>query len=268
MTKTRLLLALFAVLLFAACMHNAAPLIPPDITSDTLHYTYQEVKQKANDCGNKPDTGCTVAKITYPVFASQSKLNDTVVAKLLNLFSPNNHPDKDLETQAKNFIAGYEQFKTQEKGRNIVFTLNSNAKILRQDSSFITIEISGYNFAGGAHGSSLTFFINWNTKAKKSITLDDLFNANYKQPLTAIAEKIFRKDENLKDSSSLARDYFFKGNQFALNNNFVITPIGIRFLYNQYEIKPYAAGITDLFIPYSQIKKLLKPNTVIAQYIK
>jgi hypothetical protein len=48
----------------------------------------------------------------------------------------------------------------------------------------------------------------------------------------------------------------------------MLTPVGIRFLYNQYEIKPYAAGQTDLVVPYTQIKQLLKPNTVIAQYLK
>jgi hypothetical protein len=50
--------------------------------------------------------------------------------------------------------------------------------------------------------------------------------------------------------------------------NFSVTPIGIKFLYNQYEIKPYAAGITELFIPYAQIKSLLRPNSVVTQFIK
>ena len=59
-----------------------------------------------------------------------------------------------------------------------------------------------------------------------------------------------------------------KDNQFALNNNFLITPLGLRFLYNQYEIKPYSAGQTVLFIPYAKIKSLLLPHTVVSQYIK
>jgi len=64
------------------------------------------------------------------------------------------------------------------------------------------------------------------------------------------------------------KNHFFKGDKFALNDNYLITPLGIRFLYNPYEIKPYAAGTTDLFIPYDKIKSLLRPNTVITQYIK
>ncbi len=31
---------------------------------DTLNYTHETIKQRANDCGNKPDNGCTVVTIS------------------------------------------------------------------------------------------------------------------------------------------------------------------------------------------------------------
>jgi hypothetical protein len=34
-------------------------------------------------------------------------------------------------------------------------------------------------------------------------------------------------------------------------------------LYNPYEIKPYVAGTTKLVIPYTEIKDLIKPNSII-----
>ncbi|EHQ26076.1 DUF3298 and DUF4163 domain-containing protein [Mucilaginibacter paludis] len=271
MLKTRLFIIAGLALLLGACFNNKSKINKPDITRDTLSYAYQNIKERAADCGNKPDTGCTIAKMTYPVFVSQNALNDTIEARLLNLFLPGNRPANDLLTQAKNFVADYDKFfldKRNKKLPRIPFYSATYTKVLRQDSSLVTLQTGGYSFAGGAHGGTLAFFINWNTKAQKIITLGDIFRTGYKQPLTATAEKIFRKNENLKDTSSLARDYFFKNNQFALNDNFLITPVGIRFLFNQYEIKPYAAGTTDLFIPYSSISNLLKPNTVVSQYIK
>ena len=48
----------------------------------------------------------------------------------------------------------------------------------------------------------------------------------------------------------------------------MITPTGLSFLYNEYEIKSYAEGQTTLFIPYTQIKSLLRPKTVVSQYLK
>jgi hypothetical protein len=222
------------------------------------------INERADDCGSKPDNACSSAKIKYPVFESQSTLNDSVIQKVLHLFEA--HPDKDIETRAKHFIAEYTSFKKAGKKTLLPFKLDLYAKIIRQDSSLVTIETGGSSFSGNAHPIALTLFFNWNTIAQKQIALSDILVDGYEPKLTKIADSIFRKSENLKDTSSLARDYFFKGNKFSLNNNFLITPIGLRFLYNQYEIKPYAAGVTDLFIPYAQIKLLLKPNTVVSQY--
>ncbi|XHR98311.1 RsiV family protein [Mucilaginibacter sp. UC70_90] len=110
--------------------------------------------------------------------------------------------------------------------------------------------------------------MNWDSKAGKNLRLADIFATGYHDKLNAVAEKIFRKNEKLSDTASLATNYFFKDNKFALNTNFSITPLGIKFLYNQYDIKPYAAGITELFIPYAQIKSLVQPGSVVSQFIK
>jgi hypothetical protein len=90
----------------------------------------------------------------------------------------------------------------------------------------------------------------------------------YEAQLTAAAEKIFRKQENLSATATLSKDYFFRDGKFSLNNNFLITPIGLKFLYNQGEIKPNAAGQTTVEIPYNQIKAIIQPETVLARYTK
>jgi hypothetical protein len=239
----------------------------PDITTDTLTYTYKTIKERAADCGDKPDSGCTVVKINYPIFKNQDTLNRIVSNKLVNLFGAD-EPGIGLQEYAEHFLASYTAFKKRDKRSELFFTLDSHAKVLRQDSNLTTVEISGYTFRGGAHGSSITTFINWNTKAQKSVSLGEVFTANYKEKLTAIADTIFRKEEKLADTAFLGDDYFFTDSKFALNDNYLITPLGLKFLYNEYEIKPYAAGQTELFIPYAKIKSLLKPNTVITQYIK
>ncbi|MFD2871861.1 DUF3298 domain-containing protein [Mucilaginibacter ximonensis] len=264
-----LTIGLFATL--SSCNWGEKNTTKPDINTDTLAYIYKTVKQRAADCGNKPDTGCTVAQVKYPLFKNQPVLNDTVNKRIIGLFGYNNpdrKPDTNLAKYIMSFVKQYESDKAKQFTRNMFYTLDLTVKIVRQDSSLTTIELSGYNYEGGAHGGSITTFINWNTKANKDIKLGDIFTDGYKQQLTTIADTIFRKQEKLTPTQSLANDYFFKDNKFALNENFLITPLGIKFLYNQYEIKPYAAGQTDLFIPYAKIKSLLKPNTVITQYLK
>jgi len=265
--KTKYLLWFGVLATLNSCNWGERNTTKPDINTDTLAYTYKTIKERAADCGNKPDSSCSVAKIVYPIFVGQVVLNDTITARLLNLFMSDKHP-ANLQQYAKDFIASYNVMKKQDNRPDMFFTLNSHANIIRQDSSLTTLEVSGYNFQGGAHGSTVTNFINWNTKANKALTLSDVFQEGYKEKLTTIADTIFRKQEKLAPTQSLANDYFFKDNKFALNENFSITPLGIKFLYNQYEIKPYAAGQTTLLIPYAKIKSLLKPNTIINQYLK
>ena len=268
--KLHYLPVLFIVLILNACMWGTPNKQKSGITTDTLAYTYKTIKQRASDCGDKPDSGCTVGIVTYPEFKNSKALNDSVKNILFNLFWNDTtiEPDTDLQKYVSQFINVYEQSKKSGEAKGRIFTLQSGAKVIREDSSLTTLEIGGYMFQGGAHGATITGLFNWNTKANKVIRLDDLFIKDYEAKLNEIADTIFRKQEHLSDTSSLAHDYFFKNNQFALNNNFLITPVGLRFLYNQYEIKPYSAGQTNLLIPYKKIKSLLLPNTVVAQYIK
>ncbi|MBL4675115.1 MAG: DUF3298 domain-containing protein [Mucilaginibacter sp.] len=263
--------ALFAVILgLNACQFGTeSKKVKPDIFKDTLVYSYQNIHERAPDCGNKADSACTVVSIKYPVFEKMPMLSDTIVKKLAQLGIMNDRKaDTSLALVAKKFIQSYVDFKKTDKRSQMFFTMESYAKVLAQDSSLVALEYGGYNYQGGAHGGSFTGFINWNPKTGKQLELKDIIAEGKYPELSKIAEGIFRKSEKLSDTSSLARDYFFKDNKFALNENYSLTPTGLRFVYNQYEIKPYAAGQTELLVPYSSIKNILRPHTAISQYVK
>ena len=181
------------------------------------------------------EAGSTI-DISYPIFKNQPVLNDSL----------NNY------------------LKSQKTAAN----RDLHAVVLRQDSSLTIIEINEISVEPGKSGKiTTTHFINWNTKKSRSIKLSDILIDQYSDQLNKIAESIFRKNEKLNEAASLS-GYSFKGGQFALNNNYLITPIGLKFVYNAGEAKPDSYGQVGLFIPYSQILNLLRPNTVIEQYHK
>lgn len=256
--------------LIVSCITACTWKVPPPknvaITNDTLNYTYKTFKERASDCGTKPDSGCTVIKFVYPVFKSQLVLNDSVIHKLI-AHSGSKKIEISLKQVAKNFLSDYTR-SIKKLNNPPIYKLYGNTKIIRQDSSLITLETATFCYTGGIHPLYNTQFLNWNTKTNKKIDLPDLLKDNKQDSLKEIAEGIFRKNEKLYNNASLYNDYFFKNGKFALNNNYLITPSGIRFFYNQHEIKPYEAGITDLFIPYGEIKSLLRPNSIVTQYIK
>jgi hypothetical protein len=260
---------LLAVLGLSSCKWGTPEKQAPDaIFRDTVVYNYQAIHERAADCGSKPDSTCTVVDIKYPLFKGQAALNDSVKRGLLNInFSDSVDRDTSLKMMINRYFKDYADFKKYNKTGNMFFTMNTYAKVVNQDSSLLALEYGGYVYEGGAHGASFTEFINWNPTTKKPIYIKDILLPGTYPQFTKIAERIFRKDEKLTDTSSLARDYFFRDNKFWLNENYSITPAGIRFVYNQYEIKPYAAGQTELLLPYSEIIKLMRPQSVASQYI-
>lgn len=266
----RNILILIALIGLGSCQWGKPGKKTPAITKDTLAYSYQTFKERAPDCGDKPDSGCTVVKIKYPDFSGQKALNDSVTVKFNKLFGDDKKPDTSLKQVAENFMAAYNDFRKERPKSTLFFLLDGKAKVLRQDSSLTAIEVTGYSYTGGAHGVSYTYFINWDTKTGKNVRLSDILKEGYEAELNHIAEHTFRTNERIRDTSSLnnMHDYFFAGGKFSLPDNYLITPLGIKFLYNVYTIKPYAAGPTNLVVPYAQIKSLIKPNTVISQFAK
>lgn len=266
MRTTSLLFAL--VLGLSACQWGTERRkIETDIFKDTVVYTYKTIHQRAADCGDKPDSTCTVVKMKYPEFSAQPALNDTIKNKLINIFMISERPDTSLAALTQHFIKNYEAFKKSDPRTKMFYELDTHVKLIQQDTSLISLEYGGYTFQGGAHGASFTGYINWNPDTQKKITLEDILTDGYEPQLSKIAEGIFRKNEKLEPNASLEPNYFFKDGKFALNENYSITPMGIKFMYNQYEIKPYAAGQTELFIPYNDIRALIKPKSVVAKYI-
>lgn len=183
------------------------------------------------------------------------------------MFMLSEKADTSLKTMAAKFIRSYAEAKKSDPRSEMFYTLDSYVKVIGQDSALVALECGGYVFQGGAHGGSFTGFINWDGKTDKNVTLGDILIDGYQPGLTKIAERIFRKNEKLTATASLADNYFFDKGKFALNDNYSITPMGLRYIYNQYEIKPYAAGQTELIIPYAEIKKLMKPKSIASQYV-
>ncbi len=265
MNKLTLILSSVALLLLASCGQNSKT-DNRAVSNDTLAYSIQSIKEKAGDCVNKPDSGCTMAIYTFPVFKSDKSLNDTVTATLVNFFNTNTNPDSSLHQTAKLFITAYNGYKKAYPKKAVKFSLNCESKVLYHPAG-LTIVGADFFITMTAAGGHITRFINWDNAAEKKLTMEDLFIPDYQKKLNAIGESIFRKNEGLSDTEPLTK-YFFPNKQFKLNDNFCITPEGLAFIYLQNEIKPMAAGQTRIVIPYNDIRSILKPNTALWQFIK
>lgn len=125
-----------------------------------------------------------------------------------------------------------------------------------------TLSSMSTGYSGGAHGYHAVEFNNYSIKTQQKVKLSDLFISDSNQTLHTIAQKHYRQLHNLKENQSLLDDGWFD-DKFVLAQNFAITPRGLLFHYNSYEIKPYAAGHTKFILPYSKIKSIIHPKGIL-----
>jgi len=141
--------------------------------------------------------------------------------------------------------------------------------VLFNSNNILATENTEFLFEGGAH--PLTYFIyeNYNLQSGRKVILDDLFKPNYKATLDKIGERKFKEARKIKLSENLnAKGYLLEKDEFHLNTNFSISKLGLIFRFNEYEIGPYVFGAPEVFIPYSDLRYLIKPDGLLAQFIK
>ncbi len=236
---------------------------------DTLAFTWHYLSTEDDSCKN-----CDYTILDYPLFLNEPKLNDTlkqIMLPFLNL-TDENKDYENIDTLFKQFAGGGKPLNdvdsTDSANSLTPMTNELHIKKLRETPNLITLELIN-DESGGVHPNESTTYINWDKKRHRNIILDDIFVKNYSSRLNNIGEKIFRQDGDLSKTASLAENgYNFDGDQFALNDNFAITDTGLHFYYNSYEIAPYMRGPTNVDIPFSKIKSLIKKNSIISQYIK
>ncbi|HWW38230.1 DUF3298 and DUF4163 domain-containing protein [Pedobacter sp.] len=266
MKKIAALLALSSIL---ACQSEkkggqAADSTNTEVTAitDTLTFKYDSLKVYSKLALPASSKDTTKATIVYPVFSS-NKINSFIQAAALKTDSPDDPEYKNYSELAAGFIKGFDDYKKDNKDDQQTWFKEVRIKVQQQRKGYLGLRYDFIDYAGGAHPNYAIVFHNYSTISDKSVTIDSLIKPGSLPALTATAEKIFRKNEKLTPKQSLADHYFFEKNTFSLPRNFTITDQGLKFLYNPYEIKPYAAGTTELLVPFEQIKEILKPNPVL-----
>lgn len=234
-----------------------------DTKTDTLTYKYDSVKVYSKYIIKEDKNSDTAkASIKYPIFENQ-ELNTYVNRQVLDYFSKEDRSVSSYQDIVNSFIKGYDSFYAENKDTHQWWFLQIDIKVLRQTSDYLAMQYIHSDYAGGAHGITNISYLNYNPKTNQPITLDSLIDVSQKPKLLSIAEGIFRKNEKLSATEPLADKYFFDKGIFALAQNFYVSDKGLVFLYNPYEIKAYAFGTTELIVPFSALKEIAKPHTIL-----
>lgn len=139
------------------------------------------------------------------------------------------------------------------------YVYDASFKKIGDEKKFVTFEYSIYEFTGGAHGMTTaggqTFRKSDNGRVDWSI-VENPDSSGFQNLLTQGLMKYFGTTDSKELSGFLLLD--MKDRSLPLPQcPPCFTADGVKVIYGQYEIAPYAAGISQFTIPYSDIEKYL-----------
>lgn len=141
-----------------------------------------------------------------------------------------------------------------------------------------TYVFNSYEYTGGAHGGTglATFTFNkdgrimiedvLNMEGSNDIEVSKLIakklevslgeNSSKDTIYTGLGLSFLNPDYTLDKTKCNCDGYFFGSNL----QNFVITDLGIKFLFGQYQVAPYAVGMPEVLLTFDELKAYLKDS--------
>ncbi len=238
-----------------------------------------DIKHFSKNYGESDYSAFAVSvELSYPVMkdcpdpAVQKKINAYTMNFYVNESMQGDNGYTDINDRIDSFIESYRndieadsQFYSDYKP---VYENNEFTSISFNSDNILSLEISEYLFTGGAHGNSYFSLASFNLSTGEKINLDDIFYRDYKNKLNKAGEKIFREQYRADSTHSLYDQGFFGfENGFALNDNFDLYKGGIKFQFNPYEAGAYALGAPEVFIPYSQIRDIIRNDSPLGKML-
>lgn len=122
-----------------------------------------------------------------------------------------------------------------------------------QKEKLATFAISFYDYEGGVHGIEGNRYFTIDLTTRHILTLNDLFN---EKDLPKVKTLLWEQYNN----SNKEYESIIEADSFSLSNNIYLDSKGVHFIYDVYEIAPYAAGEQDLMLHFGQLEELFKPE--------
>ncbi len=96
----------------------------------------------------------------------------------------------------------------------------------------------------------------------KKLKLTDIFKPGTENTLRKLVNKKIRENNGLDDSASLKKIGFFSDN-VPLSNNIRFNGNGIYLVYNVYDVAPPALGLQKVFLPFGEIRGVIRPSCLL-----
>lgn len=234
-------------------------------------------------------------QLVFPIESGKSdlkKLQQLFIHETLGQIFENLTPYEAVDQYVENFIKNYEadarifdeemielenhptlipQTKDEEHENelqsNIFYTYYESLsnKIHFNQSNLLSFQVNQSNNKGEAatYSSFNNFVIN--LKTGSLVTENDIFVPGYDVALQQLFANSLMQQNEVKSISDLEDLGYFGIQEIMPNRNFLINNEGITYTFNKGEYSAYPLSAPEVFIPFNELKMLLKPNTVVSK---
>lgn len=257
MTFFRGSLVLFLVLAFS---------VTADAQYDSVLYKMKNIKRTNKNCPDKnrdEASGCTEALLIWPEITGSTnnavakvvldRLRADIAVKTHQFFVNGGFAQKPEEVP-ETFIREIDADRESYGMSSMPLNYRREISVLYNSEYIFTIGVFEGGYTGGAHANYYQTTFNYSLITGQLLSLEHVFDREKMDELLTAAEKIFRKQFDLTAKGSLnEQGFWFPEDKLYLSSEFYPSKKGITFIYNPYEIAPYASGEIRLFLPYKDI---------------
>jgi hypothetical protein len=205
--------------------------------------------------------------ILYPEKISDTRIKTAIDQQITRFMFNDPQPVKSVELLMENIVFDFfESYHRYADGIDNIIELPSfnwkktlSMEVIYNSNHLLSLRLRKHAYSGNSQGISIRENHVFDIQSGKQLELKDFLSAGFESQLNQILDNKFRSLNGLKKDESL-RPAGFLIDQVEYSGNFYINNDGIGFYYNVYEVAPGATGTTELFIPFFELKPILKPG--------
>jgi hypothetical protein len=203
-------------------------------------------------------------QLTGPIAPNFEKFNQTIrslATRKVNAFKSEMTP-----------VAGDQPTEAPQESMGSDLGVGYTVALAKDDLISIEFGVGSYS-SGAAHPNSYTEVVNFDLKNGKLLKLSDLFKpgSKYLQVISAYSiQQLKKKSKEQGDDAMLDDDWIQRGAGPEAENysSWTISKKGLGIVFDSYQVAPYAAGPQNVFVPYSVLKEIIKPDGPVGQFNK
>lgn len=183
-------------------------------------------------------TGESTQQLDSSFTAYAQKLSKTVEQELREAYDPDSE-DLNMTLQYHILIGG--EFSTHPLKGHVAYSVFTDI------------------YTGGPHGNREIKYMNFDKSTGKYLNKEDVFDTAKEQLLIDLILKKIMSDRGCENIEQLHKISSINVvGELYVGNNFLLEDSGVTFVYNTYEIASYADGTIFVYLPYEDLKEILK----------